>query len=301
MNQLVEKIEELKREKGVAVLAHYYVRDEVQEIADHVGDSFFLAEMSTKIDEQKILLCGVSFMLESVKILSPDKTVIIPEPSADCPMAHMASVGDILKMREKYSDLAVVCYVNSTAEIKSNSDVCVTSTNALKIVSALPNKQIYFIPDKNLGMFVAAQCPDKEFFYSDGHCYVHSELTSGMLLSAKKEHPKAKVLVHPESKPEIIALADYTGSTSGIIKMAGEFEEDEFIIGTESGIMYELKKHYPGKTFYSAGKEQVCEDMKSITLEKIYDALKNETNTVELPDEIIKKAKTSLTRMLEMS
>ena len=301
MNQLAEKVLELKKEKDVAIMAHYYVPDEVQEIADYVGDSYFLADMSTKLSQKNIMLCGVSFMLESAKILSPEKNVISPAPDVDCPMAHMANVMDILKMRVQYPDLAVVCYVNSTAEIKSHSDVCVTSSNAVKIVKSLPNEHIYFIPDRNLGMFVAAQCPDKQFFYSEGHCYVHSELTEEMLLKAKAEHPNAKVLVHPESRPEVTALADYAGSTSGIIKKAGEYPETELIIGTEAGVMYELKKRYPHKKFYSAGKEQICKDMKKITLEKVYEALANGSNTIELPEDIMNKSRKSLTRMLELS
>lgn len=301
MSQIAQEIKKLQKEKDVAILAHYYLPDEVQEIADYVGDSYYLAEMATQVKEQKILLCGVSFMLESAKILNPDKTVITPEPTADCPMAHMAKVDKVLEVREKYPDVAVVCYVNSTAEIKAHSDVCVTSSNALKIVKALPNKHIYFIPDENLGRFIAAQCPDKEFIFNDGHCHVHSELSADMLKKVMAEHPNAKVLVHPECKPEITELADYTGSTSGIIRMAGEFEEDELIIGTEIGVLYEMKRRYPNKTFYSAGKEQICEDMKKITLDKVYDAIKNESDTVHLSDELINKAKASLTRMLELS
>ncbi len=301
MNQIAKEIKRLQKEKDVAILAHYYLPDEVQEVADYVGDSYFLAEMATKLKEKKILLCGVSFMLESAKILNPDKTVIIPEVEADCPMAHMAKVSKVVEVREKYPDVAVVCYVNSTAEIKAHSDVCVTSSNALKIVQALPNKHIYFIPDENLGRFIAAQCPDKEFIFNDGHCHVHSQLSADMLKKAKKTHPNAKVLVHPECKPEITELADYAGSTSGIIEMAGEFKEDELIIGTEIGVLYEMKRRYPNKTFYSAGKEQVCEDMKKITLEKVFDAIKNETNTVEMSDDLINRAKASLTRMLELS
>jgi quinolinate synthase len=301
MSQIAQEIKKLQKEKDVAILAHYYLPDEVQEIADYVGDSYFLAEMATKVVEKKILLCGVYFMLESAKILNPNKTVIIPEPEADCPMAHMAKVDDILKIRGKYDDLAVVCYVNSTAEIKANSDVCVTSSNALKIVKALPNKYIYFVPDANLGKFISAQCPDKEFIYNDGYCHVHAELTADMLKDAMAKHPNAKVLVHPECKPEITQLADYAGSTSGIIKMAGEFPEEELIIGTEKGVLFELKNRYPNKKFYDAGKEQVCQDMKMITIEKVYDAIKNETNVIEMDDKLMDKAQAALSRMIELS
>lgn len=301
MSQIAKEIKKLQKEKDVAILAHYYLPDEVQEIADYVGDSYYLAEMATKVKEQKILLCGVYFMIESAKILNPDKTVIIPEVDADCPMAHMAKVDKVLEIRKEHPDVAVVCYVNSTAEIKANSDVCVTSSNALKIVSALPNKKIYFIPDENLGRFIAAQCPDKEFIFNDGYCHVHSELTPEMLKKAKAEHPNAKVLVHPECTPGITELADYAGSTSGIIKMAGEFEEEELIIGTERGVMYELNRRYPNKTFYNVGKEQICEDMKKITLEKVYEAIKNEKDVVEMPEDIINRATAPLNKMLELS
>lgn len=301
MNHIIKEIESLKKEKDAVILAHYYLPDEVQDIADYVGDSYYLSETATKVDAQRIILCGVKFMAESAKILNPEKIVLMPEPSADCPMAHMAKVDRIKEVKAKHPDVAVVCYVNSSAELKANSDVCVTSSNALKIVQALPNKTIFFVPDENLGHFIAEKCPDKEFIFNDGYCHVHNDVTKEMLEKSKSEHPNAKVLVHPECKPEISAMADYAGSTAGIIKMAGEFEEDELIIGTEIGVLHEMKQKYPNKTFYNAGKEQICPDMKMITLEKVLNVLKSDDSAVQMSEDLLEKARKPLSRMLELS
>ena len=301
MNQIVKEIESLKKEKDAVILAHYYLPDEIQDIADYVGDSFYLSETATKVDAKRIVLCGVKFMAESAKILNPEKIVLMPEPAADCPMAHMAQVEKIKEVKQQHPEAAVVCYVNSSAELKANSDVCVTSSNALKIVRALPNKKIFFVPDENLGRFIADKCPDKEFIFNDGYCHVHADVTKEMLMEAKSQHPNAKVLVHPECKPEISAMADYAGSTAGIIKMAGEFEEDELIIGTEIGVLYEMKRKYPHKTFFNAGKEQVCPDMKLITLEKVLNVLKSDESAVQMSASLLERAKSPLSRMLELS
>ena len=273
MEQKKLRIEELKKAKNAVIMAHYYVEDEVQDIADYIGDSYYLSDMATKVDADVIVLCGVAFMGESAKVLNPDKKVLLPALDADCPMAHMATVEKIEEIRAQYEDVAVVCYVNSTAELKAASDVCVTSANALKIVKALPNKHIFFIPDQNLAHYIADQLPEKHFIFNDGFCHVHHTVTVEQIMEAKKARPEALVLVHPECKPEVTAMADYIGSTSGIIKFATESDAKQFIVVTEMGVMHELKKRNPDKSFYTAGNMQVCPNMKKITLDKIIDAL----------------------------
>lgn len=296
----IDKIKELKEQRNAVILAHYYVNDEVQAIADYVGDSFYLSKIAANAEAETILFCGVSFMGESAKILSPKKTVIMPDMQADCPMAHMADIAKIQEMRDKYEDLAVVCYINSTAELKTYSDVCVTSSNALKIVKKLPNEHIYFIPDENLGRYISSQVPEKHFIFNDGFCHVHTEITVGSVRNAKEAHPHAQVLVHPECTPDVVELADYIGSTSGIIDFATASEAEEFIICTEMGVLYELRQKNPGKRFYSAGHQQFCPNMKKITLEKVADALEQMSNTVEMDEEVRICANRPLERMLEL-
>ena len=283
----IDKIKELKEQRDAVILAHYYVNDEVQAIADYVGDSFYLSKIAAKEDAKTILFCGVSFMGESAKILSPQKTVLMPDMQADCPMAHMADIAKIQEMRDKYEDLAVVCYINSTARLKTYSDVCVTSSNALKIVQALPNEHIYFIPDENLGRYIASRLPDKHFIFNDGFCHVHTDISAENVKNAKEAHPQARILVHPECTPDVTALADYIGSTSGIIDFATANEAKEFIICTEMGVLYELKHKNPGKRFYSVGNHQFCPNMKRITLEKVADALEQMSNTIELEEDVL--------------
>lgn len=301
MEDKIARINELKKEKNAVIMAHYYVNDEIQEIADYVGDSYFLSEKATEIDEQTIVLCGVSFMGESAKILNPKKKVLLPAMDADCPMAHMATVERIEEVRREYPDVAVVCYVNSTAELKMHSDVCVTSSNALKIVKALPNKHIFFIPDEHLGEYVAEQVPEKEFILNKGYCHVHATITKEELDKIKAARPNAKVLVHPECKMEIVKAADYVGSTAGIIKYASECDAEEFIVSTEMGVLYELKKMNPNKKFYTAGNMQICPNMKKITLDKIIKVLEEENNQVELESEFLEQAHKPLIRMLELA
>lgn len=296
----IDKIKELKQQRNAVILAHYYVEDEVQAIADYVGDSFYLSKIAAKEEADVILFCGVSFMGESAKILSPQKTVIMPDMQADCPMAHMADIEKIQEMREKYEDLAVVCYINSTAELKTYSDVCVTSSNALKIVKKLPNQHIFFIPDENLGRYVASKAPEKQFIFNEGFCHVHKGIAAEHVRKAKEAHPHAPVLVHPECTPDVVELADYIGSTSGIIDFATASEQQEFIICTETGVLYELRQKNPGKRFYPAGNQQFCPNMKRITLDKVAAALEQMTNTVELEEEVRIRANKPLERMLEL-
>ena len=301
MENLTNKIEKLKKQKDAVILAHYYVNDEVQAIADYVGDSYYLSKMAVSVPEKVIIFCGVTFMGESAKILSPEKTVIMPDLRADCPMAHMATSEKIEAVREKYDDLAVVCYINSTAEIKTHVDVCVTSSNAIKIIKALPEKNIYFVPDENLGKYIARQVPEKNFIFNDGFCHVHDEIMTDEVEDALAAHPNAKVLVHPECTLAVIDLADYVGSTSGIIEYATTSEAEEFIICTEIGIFYQLKQKNPNKKFYTANSNQVCPNMKRINLEKVWFALEKGINQIEIDEPTRLKAVKSLEKMLELS
>ncbi len=298
---LTEEINRLKKEKDAVILAHYYAEPEVQEVADYVGDSFYLSRVAVGLTEQTIVFCGVSFMGESAKILNPGKTVLMPDLSADCPMAHMADAGTIRRMREKYEDLAVVCYINSTAELKKYSDVCVTSANAVEIVKALPNRNIFFIPDKNLAHYVAEQVPEKHFVFNEGYCPVHEELQLRELMEAKAMHPDAEVLSHPECREEVLKQSDYIGSTSGIIQYAARSGSREFIVCTETGVRWKLEKDNPGKKFYFTKTEPVCRDMKLNTLEKLLHVLKTGENAVEVDQELQELSKKPLERMLELA
>lgn len=298
---VTEEIHALKKEKDAVILAHYYVEPEVQEIADYVGDSFYLSRVAVGLSEQTIVFCGVAFMGESAKILNPGKTVLMPDLEADCPMAHMADAGTVRRMREQYEDLAVVCYINSTAELKKLSDVCVTSANAVKIVKALPNRNIFFIPDKNLAHYVAGQVPEKHFIFNEGCCPVHEELQLCELLEAKAEHPDAKVLSHPECQEKVLEQSDYIGSTSGIIQYAAESACREFIVCTEKGVRWKLEKDNPGKKFYFTSTEPVCRDMKQNTLDKILHVLKTGENAVEVDAGLRELSKKPLERMLELA
>lgn len=301
MNKMQEQIQALKQEKDAVILAHYYVDDEVQEIADYVGDSYYLSKIAKQIPQQTICFAGVSFMGESAKILNPEKTVLLPDMTADCAMAHMASVEDIERVRREYDDVAVVCYINSTTELKAHSDVCVTSANALKIVKKLSNKNIFFIPDQHLGSYIAAKVPEKHFIFNNGFCPVHQKFDVENIKAAKAAHPKAKLLVHPECPKEVVELADFIGSTSEIITYAGQDEAQSFLIGTESGVMYELKKRYPEKTFYEIISGQCCMDMKKVTLEKVKDCLEHGSGEVKLEETVRQNSVKALDRMLELA
>lgn len=291
----------MKKEKNAVILAHYYVPGEVQEIADYIGDSFYLSKIAKEAEQDTIVFCGVSFMGESAKILSPGKLVLMPDITAGCPMAYMAQAGKIEEVRRKYDDVAVVCYINSTGELKKHSDVCVTSANAVKIVQALPNKNIYFIPDENLGRYVASKVPDKHFIFNDGFCPLHAEFSKDDVEKARKAHPGALLLVHPECRMEVLEDADYIGSTSGIIEYASESNAKEFIIGTEPGVMYKLEQRNPGKKFYPLVEGKVCPDMKKITLEKVLRCMEEGTGVVEVTEELRNSANASLDRMLGLA
>lgn len=296
-----ERIEQLKKEKDIVILAHYYVDGEVQEIADLVGDSYFLAKKATEVSQQNILFCGVSFMGESAKILNPGKRVIMADEFADCPMAHMVDIAKIQQEREQYPDVAVVCYVNSTAEIKAYSDVCVTSSNALRVVQSLPNKHIFFIPDNNLGRYISTLVPEKEFIFNDGFCHVHTSIHRENVEEAKKLHPNAPVLTHPECTADVLEISDFIGSTSEILDYATKSDAKEFIICTEMGIFFELEQKNPDKRFYSVGHRQFCPNMKKITLEKVVRAMEEMEPEVTMDEELRVKANAPLVKMLELA
>ena len=290
----------LKKEKNAVILAHYYVDEDVQEVADYVGDSFYLSKVATKVDQDIIVFAGVEFMGESAKILNPEKKVLMPEPGADCPMAHMATKEEILKVKDTYEDVAVVCYINSTAELKTMADVCVTSSNAVKIVRNLPNKNIFFIPDRNLGSYVAEQVPEKNIILNAGCCPRHVAITEEKLMEAKEKHPDALFAVHPECTQDVIAHADYIGSTAGIIDYVVNTNHDEFIIGTVDGVFAEIKKQAPGKKLYTVKDQQICVNMKKVTLEKVLDVLTNDTNEVFVASDLAQAAMKPLQRMLAL-
>ena len=295
-NQLSEKILKLKKEKNAIILAHLYQIPEIQEIADYVGDSYYLSQLARDAKEDLIIFCGVKFMAESAKVLSPEKTVILPAPNAGCPMADMAEVEDVEEMIEKYPDAFKVCYINSSYEVKALCDASVTSSSALKIIKNIPNKQILFLPDQNLGGYISEFFPEKEFILWRGFCPTHHRITAEDIIKAKEEHPNVKVLSHPECSKEVRDLSDYIGSTSGIINYATECEDKEFIIATEEGVLHQLKKKNPDKKFYFP-EVMVCPNMKKTSLQDVYDALDGKKEEVILDEEIRKKALTSLENM----
>lgn len=295
------QIEQLKKEKNAVVLAHYYAPAGVQEVADYVGDSFYLAKIAKQSNADIIVFCGVQFMGESAKILNPDKKVLMPDPTADCPMAHMVVDGVIEEMRKRYEDLAVVCYINSTAALKCKSDVCVTSSNAVKIVKALKNKNVFFIPDHNLGSFVAENVPEKNIILNDGCCPIHAKITAAQVSDEKEKHPDAEVLTHPECDASVIEISDYVGSTADIIAYAKKSDKNEFIVCTEDGVDYKLLTDNPDKRFYYPNPHPCCADMKLNTLESVLSVLQNEDKEVVVDKVVREGALKPLERMLELA
>ena len=298
---LKARINELKKEKNAVILAHYYAPSEVQALADHIGDSFYLAKVAKNTAADIIVFCGVSFMGESAKILNPEKKVLMPDIAADCPMAHMVADGRIEALRNEYDDLAVVCYINSTAALKCKSDVCVTSSNAVRIVRALQNKNIFFIPDKNLGAYVAEQVPEKNIILNDGFCPIHAAISVSELKEQIHLHPAAKVIAHPECESEILALSDHIGSTAELIDYARSSDSSEFIVCTEEGVEFKLLCDNTDKHFFFPRTRPCCAGMKLITPEKILSVLENESNEVKVDKETQTRALLPLERMLELA
>lgn len=297
--QIQAAIAEMKKRENAVILAHYYVPDEVQAVADYVGDSYYLAKAAMAAEAETIVFCGVHFMGESAKILNPSKRVLMPELSADCPMAHMADRRQIEKLRAETDSLAVVCYINSTAELKALSDVTVTSSNAVKIVRSLKEKNILFIPDANLGSFVAEKVPEKNFYFSGGYCPVHASLLAADVAAEKAAHPGAEVLTHPECTEGVRALSDFIGSTADIIRRAGESGAESFIVCTEPGVLYELQTRYPSKRFIPVS--MACADMKKNTLEALYACLAEGKGEIRMGEEEMNAARRPLERMLELA
>lgn len=299
----IDKIRQLKEQKNVVILAHYYVDGEVQAAADFVGDSYALARKATQVEQENIVFAGVTFMGESAKLLNPAKHVYMVDDSAGCRMADMITVPQIRDVHNQYPEAAIVCYVNSTAEVKAESDVCVTSSNAVRVVSRLPQKQIYFIPDNHLAHFVAKSLPDKEFIYHDGFCPTHQMIRPEDVLAVKREHPDAPVLAHPECTEEMLELADYIGSTSEIISYAREHAAKEYIIATEIGVFYQLETENSEKKFYPVTDCQVCPNMKKVSLIKLVHVLEEleQRDEIVLEDWLMERARLPLERMLELA
>lgn len=297
--ELVEEIKKLREEKNAVIAAHNYQIDEVQEIADMVGDSFALSKYCASSSADIIVFCGVRFMAESAKILSPQKIVLLPEKGAGCPMADMAKPEALKKMKQKYPDAAVVCYINSSAEVKAESDICCTSSNALQILRSIPQKQIIFVPDQNLGQYAADMVPEKDVVLWDGYCATHHGIRPEEVKKIKEIYPDALLLVHPECKPEVVKMADFVGSTKQIIDFASKCEVKKYIIGTEMGVLLSLKKQNPDKEFYLMSQGLICPNMKKTSLKSVYEALRDMKYQIEIPEEVRAKAKICLDRMLQ--
>lgn len=296
---LIKQITLLKKEKQALIVCHNYQRPEIFEVADFIGDSLELCRKAQGVPTRLIIFCGVYFMAESAAVLNPHAKVLIPDKAAGCALSDMITEKALHERKKEYPDAAVVCYVNSTAAVKAESDICCTSQNAVAVVKSLPHKRILFVPDKNLAHFVAQQVPEKEIIAWEGYCPIHERLTPEYLLQAKAMRPNAKIIAHPECTGEVRAIADYVVSTSGMIKIAQESDATEFICTTECGMVQRLKKEFPAKQFYTVC--SVCFDMKKITLENVLASLEHEQYAVVVPPEIASKAKAALDKMLEIA
>ncbi len=300
IKDIQQEILRIKKEKHITILAHSYQAEEIQEIADHTGDSFRLSELAAKDPNDTLIMCGVHFMAETCKLLSPDKKVILAKDGCGCPMAEQLSVDELRQLKKQYPDHTVVAYINTTVALKTECDVCVTSASAVEICKKIDNDKILFIPDCNLGAFVADQLPEKQIKLIKGGCPVHAAVTEEEAVAAKKQHPDALMLVHPECVPAVANHADYIGSTSGIVSFAQKSDANEFIIGTEISIAEHLQFECPEKEFYTLSKGLICQDMKRTTLMDVYKALHGGGLEITMPDEVIKKASVCIDRMLEL-
>ena len=298
--ELTEKILKLKKERKAVILAHFYQRPEVQDVADFIGDSLALSQKAANTGAEVIVFCGVHFMAESASILSPDKIVVLPDENAGCPMADMVDAVQLQRKKQETPDATVVCYVNTSADVKAECDIACTSANAVNVVASLPEGQpVLFVPDKNLGHYIISKT-GRDMILWEGCCNTHDLLTAADVLKAREEHPDALLMVHPECRPEVVALADKVASTAGMINFACESEATEFIVATEMGILHPLKKRCPDKHFYMASQSLVCPNMKKTTLDKVYQALVTLEPRVKVPDEIRERASICLERMLEV-
>ncbi len=299
-DSLKEKILKLKKEKDALILAHYYQRAEIQDIADAVGDSYYLSKVAKDCSNNIIVFCGVKFMAESAKILSPEKTVLLPAFDAGCPMADMANVKDILRLKHKHPTAKIVCYINSSTEVKAISDVCCTSSNAINIINNLDAEEIIFIPDKNLGEYVQEKIKNKKIILWHGFCITHKKVNVGQVSAIKELHPDIQILVHPECEKPVRELADFIGSTGEIIKFANKSYSEKFLICTEEGVLHQLKKENPTKKFYVPSGGMSCINMKKTYLENVYESLLNIQYEIELDISIRERAYKSLIHMHEL-
>ena len=293
------RLQELKNERNAIILAHNYQIGEVQEAADYVGDSFELSRIASQIDCDVIVFCGVDFMAESAYILSPEKTVLLPVKNATCPMSHMITVADVRALRKEHPKATVVCYVNTSADVKAESDICCTSANAINVINSVDTDQVIFVPDRNLAHFVQSKT-DKEIIAWNGFCPTHENITLGDILMRKHEMPDIEVVVHPECRPEVIEVADYVYGTGGMLRHATISNAKRMLIGTEVGLLYRLQKENPDKTFYSPSEHAVCPNMKLTTLRKVVDALENMEHKITVAEDVRMRAKRALNKMLEI-
>lgn len=301
MKNIVERIKNLKKEKNAIVLAHSYQNIEIDEVADFVGDSLYLSQKAKETTAEIIVFAGVYFMAQTAKIISPDKKVLLPNKQAGCLMADMINLPQMIDFKKQYPNVPVVCYINSTAEVKAECDICCTSSNALKIVRSLNVPRVLFVPDANLGKYVESELEGVEVVTYQGCCPVHDNVTTEKVLTLRKEHPDAKILIHPECKPEVSALGDYIGSTSGIIDYVKNSSDTKFVIVTEKGVADRLKRDYPDKEFILISENMLCESMKLTTLEEILYALENEVNEITLDENIRQLSSNCIEKMLKVS
>jgi len=299
MQQLAEKISRLKKSKNAILLAHNYQIPEVQEVADFLGDSLELARKSIGVDSDTIVFCGVQFMAETAKILSPGKRVLLPVREAGCPLADMITPPELEDLRKKHPEAWVVSYVNTPADIKALSDVCCTSANAVAVARNVPAKKIIFVPDRNLAWWVQKNVPEKEIIPWQGFCLVHEYFSVQDVRSVRAVYPAAEIVVHPECRKEVLEAADYVLSTSGMLRRAKESSAEILVIGTEEGLLHRLAKENPRKKFYSLGSAKTCINMKRTTLSDVYEALQQRRHVIELPEDTMDKARCALERMVE--
>jgi quinolinate synthase len=293
-----ERIARLKRERNAVILAHNYQRGEVQDIADFVGDSLELSQNAAKTDAELIVFCGVHFMAETASILCPERIVLLPDKNAGCPMANMITAEELIRRKKHLPGAAVVCYVNSTAAVKAESDICCTSANAVKVIQRLDAQEILFVPDQYLGQYVSTQTNKKMHFWP-GYCPTHMKILPEHITGLREKHPQARVVVHPECRPEVIGLADEVLSTGGMCRYAGRKDVSQMIVGTETGIIHRLRKENPGKEFIPTSEKAVCPNMKLITLHKVLRSLEEMKPEVKVPEEIRIRAKIAVDRMLQ--
>ena len=301
MKNLIERIKKLKKEKNAIILAHSYQNIEIDEVADYVGDSLYLSQKAKETKAEIIVFAGVYFMAQTAKIISPNKKVLLPNIDAGCLMADLINLRQMIDFKKQYPDLPVVCYINSTAEVKSECDICCTSSNAIEIVKSLNAPRVLFVPDANLGKYVESQLEGVEVITYSGCCPVHDNVTEENILSFRQKYPKAKILIHPECKPSVSSLGDYIGSTSGIIDYVKNSSEKQFVIVTEKGVADRLKRDYPDKEFILISEKMLCESMKLTTLEEIYNALDKEVNEITLDENVRRLSAGCIERMLKVS